>query len=185
MSQLHYSQHAPLKTEVTSKSGKLSSAIEKAQAIQQREQLRQMVTQKFNKDFAKGNKNIAKIIEDIVADYFLKEKVTEESLRQLKTNVSEAVAEYRKTSQSAKAPSSRAGSQTSAKELKDRNNDDAKSQRSHQSNQSKRSAQQPTTKQEDKISNTSRPQSQNSCSSSCSSSQASRSVYAVEGDDED
>ena len=143
MSQLHYSQHAPLKTEVTSKSGKLSSAIEKAQAIQQREQLRQMVTQKFNKDFAKGNKNIAKIIEDIVADYFLKEKVTEESLRQLKTNVSEAVAEYRKTSQSAKAPSSRAGSQTSAKELKDRNNDDAKSQRSHQSkqsNQSKRSA---------------------------------------------
>lgn len=44
------------------KSGKLNSAIEKAQAIQQREQLRQMVTEKFNKDFSKGNKNITKII---------------------------------------------------------------------------------------------------------------------------
>ena len=76
MSQIHYSQHAPIKQEQTKRSGKLTSAIEKAQAIQQREQLRQMVTEKFNKDFAKGNKNILKIIEDIVADYFLKEKVT-------------------------------------------------------------------------------------------------------------
>jgi hypothetical protein len=29
-----------------------------------------MITDKFNKDFAKGNKNIAKVIEDIVAEYF-------------------------------------------------------------------------------------------------------------------
>jgi|JI91814CRNA_FD_contig_31_5979446_length_279_multi_1_in_0_out_0_1 hypothetical protein len=43
-----------------------------------------------------------KVIEDIVADYFLKEKVTEDSLRQLKAHVAEAVAEYKKTSQSVK-----------------------------------------------------------------------------------
>ena len=59
------------------KSGKLHSAIEKAQAIQQREQLRQMIVDKFNKDFAKGNKNITKVIEEIVANFFEKEKVTE------------------------------------------------------------------------------------------------------------
>lgn len=49
------------------KSGKLHSAIEQAQAIQQREQLRVMIVDKFNKDFSKGNKNISKIIEDTVA----------------------------------------------------------------------------------------------------------------------
>lgn len=69
---MHYSQHGQTKQQDFKKSGKLHSAIQKAQAIQQREQLRQMVTEKFNKDFAKGNKNILKIIEDIVADYFLK-----------------------------------------------------------------------------------------------------------------
>lgn len=46
-----------------------------------------MVTEKFNKDFARGNKNLLKIIEQIVADYFLKEKVTEDSLRNLKSQV--------------------------------------------------------------------------------------------------
>jgi hypothetical protein len=62
--QLHYSQHAPTKQEEVKnpKNGKINSVIEKAQAIQQREQLRQMVTEKFNKDFSKGNKNISKII---------------------------------------------------------------------------------------------------------------------------
>ena len=73
---MHYSQHSQVVEGDQKKSGKLHSAIEKAQAIQQREQLRQMVTEKFNKDFGKGNKNILAIIEEIVADYFLKEKVT-------------------------------------------------------------------------------------------------------------
>ena len=41
---MHYSQHGQTKAEDSKKSGKLHSAIEKAQAIQQREQLRQMVT---------------------------------------------------------------------------------------------------------------------------------------------
>ncbi len=36
-----------------------------------------MITDKFNKDFSKGNKKITKIIENIVAEYFTKEKVTE------------------------------------------------------------------------------------------------------------
>ena len=70
-----------------------------------------MITEKFNKDFAKGNKNIVKIIEDIVADYFGKEKITEESLRVLRQDVSKAVDEYRKQSQSEKAPSEKAKSQ--------------------------------------------------------------------------
>jgi hypothetical protein len=35
-----------------------------------------MIVDKFNKDFSKGNKNITKIIEDIVTEYFGKEKVT-------------------------------------------------------------------------------------------------------------
>jgi len=77
-----------------------------------------MVTEKFNKDFAKGNKNILKIIEDIVADYFLKEKVTEDTLRQLKNHVVDAVGEYKKNSQSVKGSSK--GSQVSQKELKER-----------------------------------------------------------------
>jgi len=51
------------KSQGSRKSGKLHSAIEKAQAIQQRDQLRTMIVDKFNKDFAKGNKNIAKIID--------------------------------------------------------------------------------------------------------------------------
>jgi len=62
--------------------------------------LRQMITDKFNKDFSKGNPKIKKIIEDIVAEYFGREKITEESLRVLKQNVSKAVDDYRKTSQS-------------------------------------------------------------------------------------
>lgn len=46
-----------------------------------------MVLGKFNQDFAKGNKHIERIIHDIVCDYFSKEKVTEDSLRQLKAQV--------------------------------------------------------------------------------------------------
>ncbi len=69
------------KSQGSKKSGKLHSAIEQAQAIQQREQLRIMIIDKFNKDFAKGNKNITKIIEEHVTDYFGKEKVTEDSLK--------------------------------------------------------------------------------------------------------
>lgn len=79
------------KSQGSKKSGKLHSAIEQAQAIQQREQLRIMISDKFNKDFAKGNKNITKIIDDLVTDYFSKEKVTEDSLKELKQKVSKAV----------------------------------------------------------------------------------------------
>lgn len=88
------------KSQGSRKSGKLHSAIEKAQAIQQREQLRTMICDKFNKDFSKGNKNISKLIEEIVTDYFSKEKVTEDSLRVLKGNVAKAVEDYRRDNKS-------------------------------------------------------------------------------------
>jgi hypothetical protein len=64
------------KSQGSRKSGKLHSAIEKAQAIQQREQLRQVILDKFLKDFGKGNKNIHKVIEDVVSSYFVTEKIT-------------------------------------------------------------------------------------------------------------
>lgn len=64
------------KSQGSRKSGKLHSAIEKAQAIQQREQLRHMILDKFAKDFGKGNKNILRLIEEVVIDYFAKEKIT-------------------------------------------------------------------------------------------------------------
>ena len=79
------------KSQGSKKSGKLHSAIEQAQTIQQREQLRVMICDKFNKDFAKGNRKITKIIDDLVTDYFSKEKATEDSLRDLKQKVSQAV----------------------------------------------------------------------------------------------
>jgi len=88
------------KSQGSRKSGKLHSAIEQAQAIQQREQLRAMIVDKFNKDFSKGNKNVAKLIDEIVTDYFGKEKVTEDSLRTLKQRVAKAVEDYRKENKS-------------------------------------------------------------------------------------
>lgn len=124
------------------------------------------MTEKFNKDFSKGNKNISKLIEQIVADYFLKEKVTEDSLRQLKAQVADAVNEYKKNSQSVKASSVK-GSQVSQRELKERDDDQVSraSQKSHHSNKSKGSV--------------------SSKSSSMTSSVGSKSVYQVDGDDED
>jgi hypothetical protein len=62
-----------------------------------------MIFDKFNKDFAKGNKNISKVIEQLVADYFSKEKVTEDSLRVLKQRVAKAVEDYRKDNKSCTA----------------------------------------------------------------------------------
>lgn len=61
-----------------------------------------MIVDKFNKDFSKGNKNINKLIEDLVAEYFSKEKVTEESLRVLKQRVAKSVEDYRKDNKTCK-----------------------------------------------------------------------------------
>ena len=79
-----------------------------------------MITDKFNKDFSKGNKNVTKIIEDIVADYFLKEKVTEESLRVLKQNVAKSVENYKRDNKSEKSNKS----VISKNDLDQRNADD-------------------------------------------------------------
>lgn len=86
---MHYSKHDDVQSTHSKKSGKIHSAIEKAEAIQQREQLRQMILGKFLKDFGK-NKKAKEVIEEIVTDYFLKEKVTEDSLKALKARVKEA-----------------------------------------------------------------------------------------------
>jgi hypothetical protein len=124
-----------------------------------------MVTEKFNKDFAKGNKNISKVIEDIVADYFLKEKVTEASLRNLKAQVAEAIAEYKKNSPSVKG-SSQKGSQTSKQDQKQRE-EDLKSNK-------------PEAEQEDKKSKAQKSKEAASEKGSAdSSSVASKSVYYV------
>jgi hypothetical protein len=72
---MHYSKHEDAQSTHSKKSGKIHSAIEKAEAIQQREQLRQMILGKFIKDFGK-NKKAKEVIEEIVTDYFVKEKVT-------------------------------------------------------------------------------------------------------------
>lgn len=92
---MHYSQHSSVVSNPQNTSGRADSKVEKAQTIQQREQLKKMVTEKFVKDLSKGSKNITKIIQDIVAKYFESEKVTEDSLRQLKATVSQAVGEYK------------------------------------------------------------------------------------------
>lgn len=85
---MHYSKHAEVKPQsLSKKSGKIQSAIEKAEAIQQREHLRQMIIGKFLKDFGKGNKNAQNVIENIVNSFFENEKVTEDSLRNLKAQV--------------------------------------------------------------------------------------------------
>jgi hypothetical protein len=60
----------------------------------------QIITDKLNKDFSKGNPKIKKNIGDIVTEYFSREKITVDSLRLLKQKVSKSVDEYRKTSQS-------------------------------------------------------------------------------------
>ena len=129
-----------------------------------------MVTDKFNKDFSKGNKNITKVIEDIVAEYFLNEKVTEDSLRQLKIKVSSAVDEYRKKNPTQNSVRGSAkGSTTSKKEIQERNDD----------KKSKGQAE-----KVEKVAEKSYSRAPSSKSAE-SSSVASKSVYQVEGDDED
>lgn len=49
-------QQEDTKSQQSKKSGKIHSAIQKAEAIQQRQQLRQMIVNKFIKDFGKNNK---------------------------------------------------------------------------------------------------------------------------------
>jgi hypothetical protein len=88
---MHYSKHEEVQSTTSKKSGKIHSAIEKAEAIQQREQLRQMILGKFLKDFGR-NKKAKEVIEEIVTDYFTKEKVTEDSLKALKARVRDATA---------------------------------------------------------------------------------------------
>ena len=73
------------------KSAKVKNAISKAEAIQQREQLRQMVLNKFINDLAKNNKKKQDLIQAEVDAFFKIEKITEKSLKDLKNRVQAAV----------------------------------------------------------------------------------------------
>ncbi|CAD8164507.1 unnamed protein product [Paramecium pentaurelia] len=84
---------------VRSGSARVKSAIERAGLLQQREQLREMLINKFTKDYAQGNKNKEVLIQQIVNEYFINEQVTENSLKQLKTKVIEAVQKQKGLSQ--------------------------------------------------------------------------------------
>lgn len=76
---------------VADKSSKVKATISRAEAIQQREQLRQMVLNKFINDLAKNNKKKQSVIEQEVNNFFKSEKITEQSLKELKNRVHAAV----------------------------------------------------------------------------------------------
>ncbi|KRX10850.1 hypothetical protein PPERSA_12201 [Pseudocohnilembus persalinus] len=75
----------------TAQNSKVKSTINRAEAIQQREQLRQMVLNKFITDLAKNNKKKQAVIEQEVQNFFASEKVTEATLKDLKARVYAAV----------------------------------------------------------------------------------------------
>lgn len=95
--------------------------------------------------------------------------MTEDSLRQLKAHVAEAVGEYKKNSQSVKG--SEKGSEVSKKEIKERQQEEQRNVKGDQ---------------DEKKSNASKSKATTSSKgTSETSSVASKSVYHVEGDDDD
>ncbi|KAM3130923.1 hypothetical protein pb186bvf_016946 [Paramecium bursaria] len=66
-------------------------SIDQALVAQQREQLKQMVLDKFLKDYAKGKNNKISIITQLVNEYFQKGKVNDATLKSLKQQVIAAV----------------------------------------------------------------------------------------------
>ena len=123
---MHYSKHEDVQSTHSKKSGKIHSAIEKAEAIQQREQLRQMILGKFIKDFGK-NKKAKEVIEEIVTDYFVKEKVTEDSLKALKVRVKDATEGLKGTEHSEADKKSVKSQQTQPKATEQKKAPDAQS----------------------------------------------------------
>ena len=127
-----------------------------------------MVIGKFHSEHAIQDKNLRSVVVEIVDEYFEKQKVTGDSLRQLKVKVNEVVNDYRKRNKSgSNKASSVKGSSASKKDLQQRNIEEsvqAEDKKCQKSN-SKLSA--------------------SSSKTSESSSLASKSVYQVEGDDED
>ena len=178
---MHYSKHEDAQSTHSKKSGKIHSAIEKAEAIQQREQLRQMILGKFIKDFGK-NKKAKEVIEEIVTDYFVKEKVTQESLKALKVRVKDAT-EGIKGSGTNNSHSEH--SEADKKSVKSQQPQPKADQKKAPDTQSK--APQPPKIQEDRKSQRSHSsqKGKKDGDSDASSSVGQKSVYYVEGDEED
>ena len=65
------SQQRTIKTSST----RVRSAIDRAGMIQQREQLKQTLFNKFLSDYGKGNPRIKEVIQDIINEYFANEQV--------------------------------------------------------------------------------------------------------------
>ena len=66
---------------------KVKSTLSRAEIIQQRDQLRQMVLSKFIAEYGKNNKKFIPQIEQTVDEFFRSERVTEAGLKKLKAKI--------------------------------------------------------------------------------------------------
>eukprot|EP00825_Cyclidium_porcatum_P038651 TRINITY_DN4527_c0_g1_i4.p1 TRINITY_DN4527_c0_g1~~TRINITY_DN4527_c0_g1_i4.p1 ORF type:complete len:557 (+),score=167.16 TRINITY_DN4527_c0_g1_i4:224-1894(+) len=173
-----------------SQNEKVKSTISRAEAIQQREQLRQMIINKFINDLAKGNKKKQQIIQQEVDKFFKAEKITEQSLKDLKVKVQAAVSG--KSQQPALVNT--AGEPKNASQEKPANKSQAPEKESKSAQIANQLVENQTSKQQQQ-----KPQQQeapeegkkqakveqNDDLLSETSSKAPRSVYYLEGDEED
>lgn len=128
-----------------------------------------MIIGKFSKDFAKGNKTAQNIIESIVNSFFQTEKVTEESLRNLKAQVADATRNVR--------PPTEKGS------VKSDVRSETQSQKGNQ--QQVYNSKPPQKLEDDQKSRASQASKKSGATSSDASSMAPKSVYYVEGEEDD
>lgn len=134
-----------------------------------------MIIGKFFKDFGKGNKNAQTIIEEIVNEFFLNEKVTEESLRELKAKVADATKHIKVPTEKGSVKSD-VKSETQSQKGGNLQKQPSNPGQNNQSNQNK--------VEDDKKSRSSKA-SKASDLSSDTSSMAPKSVYYVEGEEDD
>ncbi|CAK76015.1 unnamed protein product (macronuclear) [Paramecium tetraurelia] len=152
---------------VTNESKKKES-IDKALLQQQREQLKQTVLERFIKDFGKNNKNKIQIITNIVNEYFSKTRVTDVTLKNLKQQVQQAIQNAGSTTQSQAEQSIKESQVTQQQQLQQIPQQKPPSSQSRKSNQQMQTAAQ---QHHDVYSET--------------SSKAPKSVYMMEGDEDD
>ncbi|EGR28839.1 hypothetical protein IMG5_167910, partial [Ichthyophthirius multifiliis] len=152
-----------------SQNSKVKNTVTRAEAIQQREQLRQKVLSIFIKDYAKNNKNLQAAIEHEVDDFFKNQKVTEANLKDLKDRVLSII--------NNKQPSQASRSQQG----------DPSEKHHHQNNQQSYQKQYQNPHQDEVRSQVSHKPSQAGHDDNVSqtSSKAPQSVYYMEGDEDD
>ncbi|KAL4453090.1 hypothetical protein ABPG74_015321 [Tetrahymena malaccensis] len=154
----------------------VKSTISKAEAIQQREQLRQKVLSILLKDYAKNSKSLQSAIEQEVDHFFKHEKVNESSLKDLKARVQALVL--------GKAPSSVGAKSVNQNAHADDNKSvrSQVSQKSHVSGVSQKNQQQNQNQYQQHHDNVSH---RDDDGLSATSSKAPQSVYYLEGDEDD